>query len=119
MITGEAETEFSTNSVELTLECIWTDEVNRIGGRSPSRLPIFTSFQTSAPPVYQRSNRARTKLEKEITEQFAKVISTNFAKIYFCFLEFVRHKQALSFICYNRFEQSESFCFHNTRQQHN
>jgi hypothetical protein len=73
MITGEVETEFSTNSVELALECVWTDEVNRFG-RSPSRLPIFASLQTSA-PVLQRSNRARTKLEKEITEQFAKVCS--------------------------------------------
>jgi hypothetical protein len=72
MITGEVETEFNQNSVELTLECVWTDEVNRIAGRSPSRLPIFTTLQTSA-PVFQRSNRARTKLEKEITDNFAKV----------------------------------------------
>lgn len=71
-ITGEVETEFSKNNVELSLECIWTDKASRANGKNPSRLPIFSSLQASA-PVFQRSNQARNRVEKEITEQFAKV----------------------------------------------
>lgn len=70
LITGEKE--FDPNAVEIILECVWTDEVTRLSGKSPSRLPILSPLQTSA-PIAQRSNRSRTKLEKEITEQIVTI----------------------------------------------
>lgn len=97
MITGEVEAEFDPHAVELALECVWTDEINRLGNRSPSRLPILSSLQTSA-PIAQRSNRARTKVEKEITEQFATVC---FCQLFECIFEFqnlcVTNKPTITF----------------------
>lgn len=73
-ITGQPEAEFDENAVEFLIECVWTDESTSMAKapRSPSRLPIMHTPQTSITAL-KRASKARSRVDKEILDQMTKV----------------------------------------------